>query len=126
VTVGDPRPVPDAPSGAAVEMLQELKDLVEPIKDGTVPADSPEARRTIAALRDLLESVLGAPITLEGEQPRTLEVSGVDVTVDRVESNVAGLRADMAKLRGQTVIRDVSVKAGDVGPGGDVTGVDLT
>jgi hypothetical protein len=126
VTVGDPHPVADAPSGEAIEMLQELKDLVEPIKDGAVPVDSPEARRTIAALRNFLESLLGAPITLEGEQPRTLEVSGVDVAVQRVAGNVAGVRAGMAKLRGQTEIRDVTVKAGDVEPGGGVTGVDLT
>jgi hypothetical protein len=126
VTVGDPHPVPDAPSAEAVETLQELKDLVEPIKDGAVPVDSPEARGAIAALRDVLESLLGAPITIEGEQPRTLAVSGVDVTVQRVAGDVAGVRADMAKLSGRTEIREVTIKAADVEPGGGVTGVDLT
>jgi hypothetical protein len=126
VTVVDPHPAADPASPDAVEVLQELKDLIEPIKDGALPADAPEARQAVAALRDLLESVLAAPITLAGEEPRTLEVSSVDVTVERVAGSVRGVRADLDKLRGRTVVRDIGVSAGDVSAGGDVTGVDLT
>ena len=108
------------------DTLQELKDLVEPIKDGEVDPEAIAARQAVARLRELLEVVVGSPITFAGEPPRTTAVSDVDVMVERVAGEVVGVRADLAKLRGPASIDTVRVRAGDVDSGGAVTGVDLT
>jgi hypothetical protein len=126
VTVPDPRPLPEPVNEEMLETLQELKDLAEAIKDGAVDPGSPEARLTVASLRDLLEVALRSPITFEGEAPRTVDVTNVEVTVDRVRGRVTGLRADLAKLQGGASFRDVTVRAGDVEAEGDVAGVDLS
>jgi hypothetical protein len=55
-----------------------------------------------------------------------VSVSDVDVVVQRVAGQVAGVRADLAKLQGPASIDTVRVHAGDVDSGGAVTGVDLT
>ena len=120
------RPLPDPASPEMADTLQEFKDLVEPIKDGEVDPEAVSARQTVARLRDLLEVIVGSPITFVGEPPRTVDVSDVDVVVQRVADQVVGVRADLAKLQGSASIRKVRVHGGDVDSGGAVTGVDLT
>ena len=126
VRVEHPRPLPDPASPEMADTLQELKDLVEPIKDGEVDPEAIAARQAAARLRDLLEAIVGSPITFAGEAPRTVAVSDVDVVVLRVAGQVVGVRADLAKLQGPASIGTVRVHAGDVDSGGAVTGVDLT
>jgi hypothetical protein len=55
-----------------------------------------------------------------------VDVSDVDVIVQRVTGEVRGVHADLAKLQGPATIRAVQVHGGDVDRGGTVTGVDLT
>jgi hypothetical protein len=126
VLVQCPRPLPDPASPDMADTLQELKDLVEPVKDGEVDPDAIPARRTVASLRELLEVIVGSPITFVGEPPRTVAVSDVGVVVQRVAGQVVGVRADLAKLQGTASIDTVRVHGGDVDSGGAVTGVDLT
>ncbi len=121
-----PRPLPDPASPEMADTLQELKDLVEPVKDGEVGPEAIAARQAVARLRELLEVIVGSPITFTGEPPRTVAVSDVDVLVRRVSGEVVGVRADLAKLRGPASIDSVRVYGGDVGSGGAVTGVDLS
>jgi len=120
------QPLPDPTSPEMVDTLQELKDLVEPIKDGEVDPEAIAARQAVVRLRDLLEVVVGSPITFVGEPPRSVDVSDVDVVVQRVAGQVQGVHADLAKLQGPASIRKVRVHGGDVDSGGAVTGVDLT
>src|SRR6266496_3240706 len=75
VTVGNARPLPDPADQRMEDMLQELKDLAEQVKEGQIDPDSPEARTVLAGLRELLEVVLQAPITFAGEAPRTLRIA---------------------------------------------------
>ena len=126
VRVGSLRPLPDPASPEMADILQELKDLVEPIKDGEVDPEAIAARQAVARLRELLEVIVGSPITFAGEPPRTVDVSDVDVVVHRVAGQVTGVRADLAKLQGLATISKVEVHGGDVDSGGAVTGVDLT
>lgn len=126
VQVGRMQPLLDPTSPQMVDTLQELKDLVEPIKNGEVDPETPAARRAVARLRELLEVILGSPITLAGEPPRTLDVSDIDVVVQRVAGQVVGVRADLAKLQGPASIHTVRVHGGDVDDGGTVTGVNVT
>jgi hypothetical protein len=106
--------------------LQELKDLVEPIKDGEVDPEAIAARQAVASLRELLEVIVASPITFAGEPPRTVDVSDIDVVVQQVTGQVRGVHADLAELQGPATIRTVRVHGGDVASGGEVTGVDLT
>jgi hypothetical protein len=108
------------------DALQELKDLVEPIKDGEVDLEAVAARQAVARLRELLEVVVRSPITFAGEPTRTVDVSDIEVVVQRVAGQVRGVHADLAVLQGPASIRKVRVGAGDVDTGGEVTGVDLT
>jgi hypothetical protein len=124
VMVGAARPA-DVPSQLAIDALQEVKDLVEPLTGADAPLGDAAARQAIAALRELVEAALGTSITFAGEEPRPLSVSGVGVAAARIEGRVTGLRANLAKLQGAE-ISDVRVDAGDVASGGEVTGVDLT
>jgi len=55
-----------------------------------------------------------------------VDVSDIDVVVQRVTGQVRGVHADLAKLQGLATIRTVRVHGGDVDSGGEVTGVDLT
>src|SRR5262249_1231735 len=103
-----------------------LKDLVEPIKDGEVPVDSTAARQSIASLRELLEAVLRAPIRFAGEPPRPLTIDEVHVVTQRVSGRVTGLRADLSKLSQGAEVGPIRVETGDVEPGGEVTGAELT
>jgi len=119
-------PLADPPDIELADTLQELKDLVEPIKDGGVDPETAAARAAVANLRDLLEVILRSPITFAGEQPRAVQVSDIDVVVQRVRGRVRGVRLDLERLQGPASIRGVGVEAGDVDPGGEVTGVDLT
>ena len=84
------------------------------------------ARRAVARLRELLEVMVSSPITFVGEPPRTVVVSDVDVVVERVAGQVAGVRANLAELQGPASVDTVRVHTGDVDGGGAVTGVDLT
>jgi hypothetical protein len=118
-------PLADPPGQDVVDALQELKDLVEPIKDGAVDPQAPAARAAIANLRDLLEVILRGRIAFAGEQARTIEISDVDVVVHRVQGQVRGVRGDLERLRDPMSVRRVRVTTGDV-DGGEVTGVDLT
>jgi len=126
VRVERSRPLPDPTNPEMAEALQELKDLVEPIKDGEVDPEAIAARQAVAMLRELLEVIVGTTITFEGERPQALAVSDVDVVVQRVAGQVRGVHADLAKLQGPATIRTVRVHASDVDGGGAVTGVDLT
>jgi hypothetical protein len=126
IRVEHPQPLPDPASPEMADTLQELKDLVEPVKDGEVDPEAIAARQAVARLRELLEVIMGSPITFAGEPPRTLAVSDVDVVVQRVAGQVVGVRADLAKLQGSASIDTVRVHGGDVDSGGAVTGVDLT
>jgi hypothetical protein len=126
VLVERPRPLLDPTSPEMADTLQELKDLVEPIKDGQVDLEAIAARQAVARLRELLEVIVGSPITFVGEPPRIMAVSDVDVVVQRVAGQVVGVRADLAKLQGPASIDMVRIQGGDVDSGGAVTGVDLT
>jgi hypothetical protein len=126
VRVERPRPLADPASPEMADTLQELKDLVEPIKDGEVDLEAIAARQAVARLRELLEVIVGSPITFAGEPSRTVAVSDVDVVVQRVAGQVAGVRADLADAQGPVSISKVRVHAGEVDSGGAVTGVDLT
>ena len=126
VTVTRPRPLPDPPSEQTVKLLEELRQLAEPIQNGKIDATTPAAWATIEQLRDVIEAALQAPVRLAGEPPRPLRVSDINVVTQRVASRVTGLRADLAKLPGGSEISGVHVQTGDVEAGGEVTGVDLT
>jgi hypothetical protein len=126
VTVTKPRPLADPPDEDTIKVLEQLKDLVEPIQSGKIDAASPAARAAIEQLREVVEAALQAPVRLAGEPPRPLKVSDINVVTERVAGRVAGLRGDLAKLPGGSVIYGVHVKTGDVEAGGDVAGVDLT
>jgi len=63
VRVERPRPLPDPASPEMADTLQELKDLVEPIKDGEVDLEAIAARQAVARLRELLEVIAASPIT---------------------------------------------------------------
>jgi len=126
IRVERPRPLPDPASPEMADTLQELKDLVEPIKDGELDPEAIAARQAVARLRELLEVVVGSPITFAGEPTRTVDVSGVDVVVQTVAGQVVGVHANLAKLQGSASIVSVRVRGGDVESGGAVTGVDLT
>jgi hypothetical protein len=126
VSVERPQPLPDPVSPGMADTLQELKDLVEPVKDGVVGLESIAARQAVAGLRELLEVIVASPISFAGEPLRTVEVSDVDVVVQRVIGQVRGVRADLARLQGPVAIRAVRVQVGDVDRHGKVTGVDLT
>jgi hypothetical protein len=126
VTVTRPRPLPDPPSEQTVKLLEELRQLAEPIQSGKLDATLPAARATIGQLRDVIEAVLRAPVRLAGEPPRPLKISDINVVTQQVASRVTGLRADLAKLPGGSEISGIHVQTGDVDAGGEVTGVDLT
>ena len=126
VRVERPQPLPDPATLEMADTLQELKDLVEPIKDGEVDLEAIAAREAVARLRELLEVIVASPIIFAGEPPRTVDVSDIDVVVQRVTGQVGGVHADLAKLQAPATIRAVRVHAGDVDRGGKVTGVDLT
>ena len=123
VTVTGPRPLADPPSEEAVQLLGQLKALVEPIQSGQIDPGAPAARVAIEQLRDVVEAALRAPVQFAGEPPRPLKILDINVVVYRVTGSVAGLRADLAKLPGGSRISGVSVEASDIQ--GDVTGVDL-
>jgi hypothetical protein len=125
VRVEHAAPLADPPSTELEEMLQELRDLVEPIQGGEVDPEAAAARAAGAYLRDLLEVVLRSAITFAGEEPRTVEVSDIEVVVQRVRGQVRGVHVDLDRLQGPALIRRVGVEAGEV-EAGDVTGVDLT
>jgi hypothetical protein len=126
VQVGRMRPLPDPASPEMADVLQELKDLVEPVKDGEVDPEAIAARQAVAWLRELLEVIVRSPITFAGEPPRTVAVSDVSVVVQRVAGQVVGVRADLAKLQGPAAIHGIRVQGGDVDSGGAVAGVVLT
>jgi hypothetical protein len=123
VSLGDCNPLL-APRDAAMEdTLSELRDLAEGLTSGAIDPNSDDARRIAADLRDYLEMVLQAPITFAGESPRSFEAGRVNLVTARVEGDVAGVRAP-GHAHGR--VGDVSVRSGDVGETGRVTGVELS
>src|SRR4051794_11753213 len=73
VMIGDVDSVPALPGDDAMfDTLSELREALEPIIDGSVEVESLEARETTSALRTYLQSILGATITMRGEQPTAL------------------------------------------------------
>jgi hypothetical protein len=126
VQVENPQPLPDPSSPEMADTLQELKDLVEPIKDDEAFLEAVAGRQAVARLRELLEVVLRSAITFAGEPPRTVAVSDVTVVVRRVAGEVTGVRADPAGFQGPGSVEAVRVHSGDVDSGGSVTGVALT
>jgi hypothetical protein len=126
IRVDHPQPLPDPAGPEMADALQELKDLVEPVKDGKVDLEAAAVRQAVARLRELLEVIVASPITFTGESPRALDISDVGVTVQRVAGQVRGVHADLAGLQLPAVIRAVWVRGSDVDSGGEVTGVDLT
>ena len=125
VTVTGPRPVADPPGEDAIRVLEQLRDLVEPIQSGEIDVWSPAALAAIEQLRDVVEAALQAPVRFDGEPPRPVMVSDIRVATERVAGRVTGLRADLAKLPSGSQFSDVHVKAGQVDAGGDVAGVEL-
>jgi hypothetical protein len=124
ITVGRPAPMTE-PDEMMVASLTTLHGMLATIRTGDV-ADK-EVRETVANMRDLLEVALNTRITFDGEPPRAeLSAKDVTVTVQRVTGRVAGLRASLQKLAGRVAVGDIVVHAGDVEPGGDVVGLDLT
>ena len=126
VTLTRPRPLADAPSEQTEKLLEELQQLIKPILGGRIDATTPAARTAIEQLREVVEAALQTPVRLPGESPRPLKVSDINVVTHQVAGRVAGLRADLAKLPGGAEIYGVHVQTGNVEPGGEVTGVDLT
>ena len=118
VSVGEAKPVADAPADQTLETLQELKDLAEPIKDGTIDVTDPAAREVIAELRTVVEAALQTPISFAGEPARPARVSDIRVVTKDVAGRVTGVRARLANVKG------VTVETGKVDAGGEVTGVD--
>jgi len=125
LTVVKARPLPDPSNNEVVDALQELKDLLEPIRAGVIDIDSATAREVIERSREVIEAVLRTPVTFAGESPRPLRVSDVAVVVERVSGRVTGLRADLAKLP-RAEVSGVRVQTANVEAEGDVRGVDLT
>ncbi len=66
----------------------------------------------MGGLRELLEVIVGSPITFVGEPARAVDVSDVDVVVRRVAGQVRGVHADLAKLQGSASIHNVTLKGG--------------
>jgi hypothetical protein len=126
LSVGEARPVADAPDADAIDVLRALRDVVEPIRDGTIDVSSGAARQAIADLREFLEAALRASVTFSGEPPRPVRVQDVHVVAGRVAGTVTGLRVDLAKPRHGVDIGAVRVSTGDVAGAGEVMGVDLT
>jgi hypothetical protein len=119
-----PRP---GPADAEMDcILLELEDLVKPFTDGQVDPASPAALGAAARLGELLELMARSPVISARQQPRTVVVSDVDVAVQGVDGQVAGVRANSAELQGPAAVIRVRVHTGDVDGGGAVTGVDLT
>jgi hypothetical protein len=77
VSVAGPRPVADPPDEEAIEVLEQLRQLVEPIQSGEIDAVLPAARAAIEQLRDVVEAALQGPVRLAGEPPRPLTISGI-------------------------------------------------
>jgi hypothetical protein len=121
-----PLPLADPPDEKTVELLEQLRGLVEPIRSGKVDALSPASRAAVEQLRDVIEALLCAPVRLAGEPPRPLDVCDIRLVTQRVTGRVTGLRADLAKLPGGSRIHGVNVHVEDVAGGGEVIGVDLT
>jgi hypothetical protein len=111
VVVPVSRPLADPPSEESMQLLQQLRDLVDPIQRGEVDTASPAARAAIELLRDMVEAALRAPVRLAGEPPRPLKVLDICVVAERVTGRVAGVRADLAKLFEGSEIRGVRVDA---------------
>ena len=86
-----------------------------------MPADSDAAKQAAAALREVLESVLRAPITFAGEAPTSLQLAGVELVVQNVAGRVTGIRGQL-----QAEETRVRVRAGIVEVGGEVTDIDMT
>lgn len=127
VTVGPqqpPQPVADPTDRSMEDAIAELREIIEPVQAGNADPTSEAARKAAGTLRAYLEQILGASITLTGEQPRTLTIRDINVVARDTQGSVRGLRADLDKLRGDTTIERVSVDA--TGTKQDVTGVDLT
>ena len=121
-----PRPLADPPDEQTVELLAELRGLVEPICGGQIDAAAPASRAAADQLRDVIESVLRTPVRLAGEPPRSLDVGDIRLVTRRVAGRVTGLRADLAKLPGGSRIQGVHVHVEEVAHRGEAIGVDLT
>ncbi len=100
VTVGPATPVAEAPDNEALETLQELKDLAEPIKDGDIDVTDPAARQAIGDLRAVVEAALRAPVRFAGEPERPSRVSDVKVVIKDVGGRVTGVRGSWPKSGG--------------------------
>jgi hypothetical protein len=125
VIVGRADPLSAPLDATMVESLTTLRSMLGSIRAGDL--DDKDVRASVATMRDLLEVALKTRITFAGEAPRPeLTAKDVTVTVERVSGSVAGLRANLQKLTGKVAVGDVIVQAGDVEPGGQVTGLDLT
>ncbi len=122
VTVGSPHPGSSVPDPATVVTLEDLRADVERMATGELSVDDPGARTTIAALREVVEAALGAPITFVGEAPRSVRVTDVNVVVRDVRGRVAGVRLDTGQ---DADVRDVHVAAGNVEASGEVVGVQI-
>ncbi|HEX6869114.1 MAG TPA: CHAT domain-containing protein [Candidatus Limnocylindrales bacterium] len=122
VTVAPPQPSTTAPDPPTVLTLEDLRADAEAIANGTLAADDPAARATIAALRDVVEAALGTSITFAGEAIRPVRVSDVNIVVNDVRGRLAGVR--LAGAQGADVT-NVRIQAHDVEAGGDVVGVEI-
>jgi hypothetical protein len=125
VQVPNPQPIADPSDDGIVDLLQELKDLVEPIKEGSVDPESAEARESLHELRRLLQGILNTSISLAGEPSGAVVVEDVSVVAGNVAGKVTGLRARLSSVTGGLQARNVRVQAADVEKGGEVEGVSL-
>ncbi|MCP2299205.1 hypothetical protein APR11_005655 [Nocardia amikacinitolerans] len=105
--------------GEFERLYEQLSRYAQQLAD-VDPAD-PELLERVEALRRLLELVYGQRITFRGERRDTSGTTiEVVVEAERVDGYLAGVRA--RAIDGADI--DVRTKAGDVGAGGRVVGVD--
>ena len=108
----------------AEQQLRELRRDITPYVDEGEPleAGNQNLMQRVDLLRQLLEAVYQQRITFKGEKrPSSGPVVGAKIDVERVLGRVAGVRSK--SIRSGNV--DVEIKARTVGPGGEITGVDV-
>jgi hypothetical protein len=126
ISVGEAiAPIPP-PDQLTEDTLAELREAMEPVIAGRVDAADPAVLAAINELRKVLEAILGSPITLRGEEPRTIRVEDVKVRVREAQGTITGVLAALNQVVGSLEIRDVKVSADRVGKGAKITGVELT
>jgi hypothetical protein len=111
-------PLENGLKGLHNELSQYANDI-EPIN-----SQDEEVLKKVDALRQILEAVYQQRITFKGEKTRPTSGPTIEghIDVGRVEGVVRGV-----KIRGPIDVESITskIKTGDVGPEGEVTGIDL-